>query len=783
MRSLFGIVALLMLVFCGTGRAAVVNPESLPIRSISIEMEGERSSQDLLSTLKTRAHERFSQNEFDQDLKLLAKEFLRVEPSVTVEDQQVVILIKLWKKPFIHEIVWKGNHAYPSDRLQRELGVAVGSIYDRQSFNQAIQKLRRFYVKKGFFESTVQYDVQHLQSKEVDITVTISEGRAGLVEDIRFTNVTPKEREELVARLMTKKYSFWFSWITNQGVYYKDVFRQDELTILSYFHNKGYLDAKVDAKLLPSSKRNDRIVIEISVDKGEMYHLGTVSIKGNHLFSTDRLLEVSKLSTGQVYSPDAVRVATHAMQTLYGAKGYIDVSIIPHSLLRENERIYDVKVTIEEGQRFRVGMIHIMGNTRTDARVILHETLLVPGDVFDSSLLEKSEERLRHIGYFKNVNVYAVRSSNVAADGVAFRDVHIDVEEVPNTARFIAFGGWNSSAGIAGGVGYSETNFRLAGITRVGSEGLQAMRGAGEYMNLSATLGTKQVSYELSWTKPYVFDTPWIFGVDLQKQRESYSSDSYTVHSYTATVSGKYPVNAFLTFGTHYRLHHSDIRLKGIKRHESRNKQLVRESRNDGTISAIGVSLIYDSTDHPILPTRGIRSTLSAEYAGLFGDHHFCSLGYQNSFFFTPERLKGSFRFRGDLRAIQPLFGTKARQLPMDERLYLGGDQTMRGFKYNYVGPKFRDVDRTPRGGMTSLLLSGEYERPIWKQLHGFVFCDAGNVWWQPVSVGSILYTAGFGARVYIAANTPLTFGMGYPLNPKSRRDVRHFFFSIGVSF
>lgn len=760
------------------------SPESLPIRSFSIDVVGESpgSEAGVASTLQTKEHERFSQTTFDKDLKQLAKDYDRVEPTVTIDEGEVSVAVKVWKKPVIKQIIWKGNQAIDLEKLQKEFGVSEGSVYDRQGFSAAIQKLRQYYVKKGFFESDIDYSiVPRSEPNSIDIEITISEGRAGYVDEIRFHGVTDGESDELSDQLMTKEYCLWLSWLTNQGTFYKDIFRQDEMTVLRYMQNKGFLDAKVTSTISPSPTRADRIIIDFTVEKGTVYHLGTVTTEGNTLFSQKALLKKAGLQAKGIYSPEGVRQAAKDMYDMYGSKGYIDASIVPEPKLRENEAVYDVTFRIEEGRQFRVGMIEIVGNTITEPRVILHETLLVPGAIFDTNLLAKTEERLRNIGYFKTVNVYAVKSSRVEAGEAAFRDVHIEVEEISTTARFTAFAGWNSDEGISGGVGVSETNFRVLGLPRLFSDGLRAIRGGGEFASLSATIGTKMLSYDASWTKPYFLDTQWVVGIDLKKVRNSYASSDYTIKSDQAVLTGKYELNPFLRFGTHYRIKDAEIDLKGI-RHTHRNQQLIRESKNGGTISAVGVGLYYDSTNHPVLPKEGIRSELSAEYAGIGGDHHFLRFAYLNSCFCAPTE-KGVLKFRGDAQAIKTVLGSQSRQLPLDERLYLGGDATMRGFRYNTVGPKFHDKDRTPRGGMTSMLFSAEYEHPLVKRLNGFLFTDLGNVWWQEWKIGRFQLTSGFGLRFYISDTTPLTFGMGYPIHPERKKDVRHFFFSIGVGF
>ena len=762
------------------------SPEALPIRQLTFEVVGESEGNgtSVLSSLQTKEHERFSQGEFDKDLKQLARDFDRVEPTVTVEGGEVAIALKVWKKPMIHDISWKGIETVDKDKIVKEFGIASGSVFDRQGFSKAIQKLRQYLVRKGFFEAEIDYKIiPQAVPNTIDIEITIKEGRAGYVDEITFDGLTSGEIDEISDLIMTKEYCFWLSWLNNQGTFYKDVFRQDEMTILRYLQNKGFLDAKVGTEIKPSPNQKDRIVISITAEKGDIYKLGNITTSDNILFTQEALLKAAGCKASDVYSPDGIRMASKAMSNLYGSKGYIDAAAIPEPKLRDNERVYDVDFKIEEGKQFRVGMIEIIGNTVTEPRVILHENLLVPGAVFDTNLLAKTEERLRNIGYFKTVNVYAVKSSRVEAGGAAFRDVHIEVEEVSTTAQFTAFAGWNSDEGISGGIGVSESNFRFLGLKNLFSDGFRALRGGGEYASANVTIGTKQLSYNASWTKPYFLDTKWTVGIDLQKMRNSYSAKDYTIKSDEATFTGKRELNSFVKFGTHYRIKDADIDLHGIH-HSRRNKELIRESKNGGVISAAGVALYYDSSNHPVTPREGVRSELSAEYAGIGGDHHFLRLGYLNSLFY-PLTEKGTLRLRGDVEAIQTLFGSKPKNIPLDERYYLGGDSKMRGFRYNSVGPKFHDKDHTPRGGMSLLYLSSEYEHPLYKRLSAFVFVDGGNVWWEEFVIKRLQCTAGFGLKVYIAEGTPLTFGMGYPIQVerKNRRDVRHFFFSIGVGF
>ena len=749
--------------------------------SISNQASQEAEETSVLARLKTKDGSVFSQEEFDEDLKTLAKEYDRIDPKVQVVNGQLYITLKLWLKPTIAAISWKGNSGISQEKLAKELAITQGMIFDRQAFNKAFHKLKAFYIKKGYFEAELDYKVHRAASEnQVDIVIHIKEGRSGQIDKIAFHNLTSKEEDELLELIFTKEYNFFTSWLTQEGTHNPEVMKQDELTIVNFLQNEGYADAKVVTTILPA-KKSDRIVIDIDVTKGDLYHFAQVSVAGNTVFTSDELMKQIGIREGDTYSPEKIRDAVKTLQNLYGRKGYIDAHISPNAKLISDKHQYAVTFDIQEGSRFRVGLIKVFGNTRTDTSIVLHEIALTPGEVFDSTLLHKSEERLRNIGYFKNVNIYAVKSTRPETGSVHLRDVYVEVEENPTTASLNFFVTFNSTESVSGGVTATESNFNSKGLLTLFNKGFKGLRGGGEYLSANATLGKKMQVFSLSWTKPYFMDTPWIVGFEAAKVKNEYASKDYILRSNSFSVFGTYPINAFVKAGVRYRLTHSFISLQHMK-HDSRNAELKRESENGGLISAIGPELSYDSTDHPTLPRRGLRSVLSAEYAGFGGDHQFLSASYKNNFYWAPYQY-GLFRFRGNVQFMQTLGSTHPKDVPMGERFYMGGDTTIRGYRFNTVGPKFHDKFRTARGGMSSILFTAEYDQYLFKKLDGFVFFDAGNAYFKELYLGSLRCSAGYGLKLKVFGTAPLVFGVGYPLNPENKKDLKKFFFSIGTSF
>jgi outer membrane protein insertion porin family len=804
----------ILLTFTGIN-AEVVQYENQKIERIDIIMMNQPEDvvcdpRVITTRIKSKINDLFSQAIFDNDLKILAGDYDRIDPNIDCVNGKVFISLRVWPKPTIRTMTWNGNHKISSYHLQKELGITSCSVFDRRAFNQAFHKLKAYYVKEGFFEAQLSYDVIPTEEcNQVDIVITIVEGRAGKIKKINFVGFTCDEEEAILEEMVTKEYWFIYSWLTGEGIYQEEAIQQDEMTIVNFLQDRGYADAKVRIDVT-EARQLDRIIITITADKGSLYIFGNISVTGNTLFCEDEIRQCYVIKECKHYSPERLHESIKRIQTIYGRRGYIDTVVDYEPSLSDEGCIYDIKFTIEEGKQYRVGLIKVLGNCSTQTRVILHETLLIPGEIFNTEKLLRTEERLENIGFFKSVNVYAVKSDGACGLGDNYRDVQIEVEE-DSTGNFGAFAGFSTSESIFGGINITESNFNYKGLGTLFDTGLSGLRGGGEYCYFTATFGTKSSSYLLSWTKPWFKDTPWIVGFDLERSSTGYVAKDYQIDAYSLKLRAAYQVNPFLRYGMHYRIKLPHIhvddddddddsttpdsskdknldeeakkQLAEEKKEQSQEKELKHQAHNNSLISAIGSSLVYDSTNHPVLPTKGLRSKLEWEYVGLGGENHFLKFGYSNAYFWQFKEFDfwGVWKFKTDMRFIQTVGDTRRSHVPIDERYFLGGDTFVRGFRPYKLGPEEED---NPIGGLSMQFLSLEYNRPVFKKMDLFYFIDAGSVnshLWH----FSKLYTAiGYGVRLSIFPSMPpIVLGMGYPLNANSRGQIKRFFLSVGGQF
>ena len=142
----------------------------------------------VLAKLRTKTGDPFSQLTFDHDLKTLSEEYDRAEPFIETQQGEVVITIKLWQKPMVRSINWSGNSKIKTRTLQKELGIKPHTVFNREEFNKAFTKVKEYYVKKGYFESELEYKIiPFSNTNEIDIQITVHEGHSGHISKIHGT--------------------------------------------------------------------------------------------------------------------------------------------------------------------------------------------------------------------------------------------------------------------------------------------------------------------------------------------------------------------------------------------------------------------------------------------------------------------------------------------------------------------------------------------------------------------------------------------------------------------
>lgn len=754
--------------------------EGKRIQSIQVRLRDSKEAidtQSLVHRLSTREGVVFSQEAFDRDLKMLSSQYEDVQPRLIEANNQIQIVLTLSCRPLIKKIAWKGNKELSSTTLKKDLAIEEGSLLDREKLNDGISKIRLNYLKKGFYQVKVRYALENQEEGYCKLVVQIDEGVNGKIRDIKYNGFQSKELSSIHDFLILQPYSFWTSWYTGRGYYVEDALELDRSKLIQKLQDGGYADALVRSKIEESPNKKG-IDIIFDADRGDPYYIESIDLTGVKTFDISKIQAFIDAKKGDLYSPSKLRAISDKISEYYGSRGFCDIIVGYDAHIDHHEKKhYDVEFQVEEGRQYKVGMVRFSGNYQTKPRVLMHESLMVPGELISTKKIKATENRLMNTGYFKSVHIRTLDSSPEGFPEGLYKDIIIEVEEEESTAKFGLQFGAGVSQGVYGGLNATLNNFYAKGVPNLLTDGIRAVKGNGEHLSIETMVSAKSSTYNLSWTDPYFLDTPWSFGFDIDStvQRDYDTQDFYT-RSKGITFFGYYPLNDYLRVRVSDSIRSEEARLQA----NLQRSAFASQSKHHGLFNTVGTALMYDSTDRRMIPTKGFRSTLGASITD--GPAHYLKFFYHNSYyysFFEDSTLK----IRVDLDVVDPILGSNTYNVPLSQRMFNGGDDSLRGYRYASLGPKDPSTG-DPYGGISKYLASVEYIYRINETFSIFVFEDNGGLSNTRYKAGAMYSSYGWGVRLNLMGRFPLTLGFGYPIKDKENENIRkNFFFSIGGKF
>lgn len=736
-----------------------------PVKSVFVLGNKTVSSSAILAKVKTQVGEPYKKGTVDEDIKRIygLGYFSDAKAEVKEYEDGIEVSFIVTEKPPIGQILFAGNKVIRDERLKKELKIKQDEILDERQLKDGIKSIRELYYQKGFTHAKIDYSIRlDPATDKAVVTIMIDEGKRVKIRSITFEGNKAFKSDRLLKLMATKK--AW--WFFQSGIFNEDAFEGDLDKIKAFYESQGYLDIKLE----PELKYDDAgkyLRINIKVDEGKRYYIGTITLSGNAVISEKDLRKSLKMVSGKPFSQEGLRNDADAVQGLYFEKGYIYATVKPESSLSPSTGNIDVSYGIVENELTYVERVEIKGNIRTKDKVIRREIRLRPGEVFNGKKLQRSKERLYNLGYFEDISFDTEKGS---APNKA--NLVVDVKET-KTGEFSFGGGFSTVDKLVGFVQVTQRNFDIMNFP--------TFTGGGQQLVLRAELGTTRRDYLLSFTEPWIFGYPYLFGFDLyQNTRLQNKSIGY---GYNERRRG-----GDLRFGKEfddydradltYRL--EEVRISDVD--DSATNDLKKEA-GINNISSMTLGLTRDTTDSAYSPTKGYRLFGSVEGAGgpFQGDKDFIKW-YGFSTLYIPPIEKHVIEL--SLRAGAVGAYGDSDSVPIYERFFAGGADSVRGFKERSIGPRDPSTN-DPLGGEAMLVGSAEYTFPVFEFLKGAVFFDAGNVWEKEgdLGQGGYKYSTGAGVRVKTPVG-PVKLDYGYPLKVDSwQKKKGRIHFSLSRAF
>ncbi|PIU19192.1 MAG: outer membrane protein assembly factor BamA [Elusimicrobia bacterium CG08_land_8_20_14_0_20_59_10] len=711
-------------------------------------------SQDIEAIMGLGSLEKVSVDIEELDGKAVSKKLAQVAGST----RPARITYLVMEKPAVKKITVKGAKGLSKSSVKNEMALKEKDFFDELKIREDLIKITDKYHEKGYIDAKADYEVRHDTAASLCyLTINVTEGKKAKIYAVEFTGAAAYKTRKLTRKMTNRP----------KKIYAPKELDSDLKALETFYTNSGYADFKVTGSSATFNEDRSSVTLRISVSEGIRQRFGATFFSGNSVYMPGDFEPDLAYRRGKLYKQETFDDTLRAIQDRYADKGYLKAAIVPDKVLNEKTGQTDITFIITENTQIYVDHIDIEGNKATKTYVLKREVTQKEGEVFSSSKIRRSQEKIFNLGFIDDVA--PVINPTPDPDKV---DLVFDVTE-GKPGMLTAGAGISSTDGLVGTVSLSHMN----------------MFGRAQRLSLSWNFGKRVQDYYLSWSTPWIGNHPTRLGADIFNTRH-YKPYRSTISAYTERRTGG-KITVAPRFGNDKYHLTTSYTYEKIRIYEIDNIYSSELIPGTSVTSSIYVEFARDTRDNIWDPTRGCRTSLGVELAGgpLQGDVNFYKPTFSHSYnlkLFSIDDYPFVLAVGNRMGFVSHFGDTK--RVPVYERYFLGGAETVRGYSNNgQVGPA--------SGGKVYDVLNIEFKIPLARERRRTIvqwafFFDVGNSWehFNTVSgrFGSgtrdLKTGAGFGIRFTTPA-FPIRLDWGYGFNHKSGEQRSDIYFTLGNLF
>ena len=593
-------------------------------------------------------------------------------------------------------VIFQGNSFF-SDKQLREAAKAelidFGRLGGRKAeADDAAYEMEQFYKRAGFAFAVVLYRLEDGETKQV--TFTIEEGPQVMLKEVFFSGnefFTTTVLQEIFKAEQDSTSSM------DQPVYVEAIVKSALNNIRDLYYNEGFLDAEIrDSKLEFTADRN-MVILTVEITEGLRYTMQNVVFNGDLVpQAQDDLNMTAAELTGKPYFRRRKLLIKSRVLEIYGNLGYPDVAVsIAEERNRETGAVI-LTVTINAGPKVTIAGVDITGNKKTKQKFIKSRLQFDTGTPYSLSGRRESFHALYRTGLFSQVTMHLEETEEPEK-----RILVVEVNEAPSRELFME-AGWGSYELLRLGFGIRDKNFR----------------GAGRTVRTEARFSLKGESAEIGITDP------WFLGTDIVADLPVYYSrreePSFSRQDTGASLLLSKRLTASLTATLGYSLRWTETKDIDIVTPVS-----TAEADDVYNMASIKAQATWDTRNDILFPSTGYRNFLAAEVADrLIGSEINLVRFSAGSRHFRQLTKTLIFGIRYSTGLVLPVRNQVT--IPLPERFFNGGENTVRSFDESMLGPL--DLAGNPVGGMAFNVINIELRHRITSKIILSLFTDLGNV-------------------------------------------------------
>ena len=642
-----------------------------------VEVKGTRvlDPDVVLMRINSRKGDPLDVNAVDSELKKVwdLGYFSDVSADVEQREDGMYLVYTVKEKPRIASIRVVGNKDVDESDILAAMSTRTGTVLNERLLVEDLQKVREVFRQAGYYLATAEPKVDTgKDGTTATLVLHISEGNKLYIKSVKLEGAQGLSESSTKGEMALAERGM-FSWITGSGVLKEELLDRDSSAITGHYLNNGYLDIVVGAARVEYEQ--DGISITFPINEGERYKLGDILFEGD-IIDTDAALKKVIVSDddaadGEFFNLSVMQNDTKKLTDFYAEYGYAFAEVNPMPRKRaDGTKVVDVAFGINKKQKVYIHRAIVEGNTRTRDNVILRELRLTDGDMFSSSKLQRSIDRLNKTGFFE-----VAEAELIPMQKEEEVDLKITVKE-------------KNTGAIMGGFGYS--TYSQFGVTgRIAENNLF---GKGYSLSFQADVSGMRTAYTARFFNPRINDTNLGFGVELYNLRDDYWD--YMKKTTGGIARVVYPLGEYSSVSAGYRLD-----LYKLYDVDDDASFFIKDYAGDNRISSVGLFRFTRDTTNSMYATAGSINRLFFDYGGGFlaGDDDFIRLTFEHQTYYELMR-NHVLHFRTKVGGI---FKNGSDEVPVFERFWLGGMDSVRGYRSRDIVP--RDPKTRDRIGGTRM--------------------------------------------------------------------------------
>jgi outer membrane protein insertion porin family len=758
----FARICLFVFAFCFVSNSFGVEP--FVVQDIRLEGLQRISAGTVFNYLPIKVGDRVDEKRTGDALRALYKTgFFR---DVRIEREGDSLVVFLRERPSIASIEFTGNKDLSTEALLESLeqeGFAQGRVFNRSTFDQVEQELKRAYFSVGKYGVKITSTITPLERNRVGVSFDISEGAVATIKQINIVGNSVYDDDDLVDLFTLETTGFW-SWITDADQYSRQKLSADLETLRSFYLDNGHINFNIDSTQVSITPDKKDVYITINITEGDQFTVSEISMAGEILVPQDILFGLVVVKHGDVFSRQKITETSANISDWLGNEGYAFANINAVPEIDEENKQVALTFFLDPGKRVYVRRINFKGNTSTQDEVLRREMRQIEGAWISTGAIERSKERLERLGFFEEVNVEAP-----AVPGTTDQvDVNFSVKE-QSSGSLIIGAGFSQVAGITLNIGLEERNFLGTGN------------------RVSATINTSDINRTIAfgWTDPYITQDGVSLSADVFWRKTNAGNANladYDLDELGFRVGTRVPISEFNTVDFSIKPQRTEFTPGANPSQEVADFAAL--TGGEYTTYTLSAGWASDSRDSFLLPTKGSLISLVGDVSIPGGDLTYYKVTFRYQHILDLTRLF-AIRFDTELGYGDGLGDTE--DLPLTENYFAGGLRSVRGYEANTLGP--RDSNGEPLGGdkkwtgTLELILPLPFIRDS-KAFRITTFVDAGNVFGPGQNFDFAEMRASVGITgIWVSPFGPLTVSYGWPFNDQPGDDIQSFQFTLGTAF